>query len=275
MGSRSSTLHGPALDGSIQDFPLVNWVPDSETDMCMLCGDRFTTLRRRHHCRSCGKLMCNACTTQRTSLPQLGYDAGDPQRVCTYCFSVIKTQAEPLEVKLQMLYEHLHLMEFEQIDWKLVQRLAKINSQADEIQRYFKSAHTAKELARILFNAVADMASSLDVETKEFDKFENALNLFTVVDRVVHAKVCAGAVSDAEMEALTKRLEPFSEAVLEKTTTLKLESTQRLKMLLEVEKVAGDGGDGPLSLKSISVDLSVVDEEHTHPVELKRRKEDS
>jgi len=269
MGAHSSALHGPAIDGSISDFPLVNWIPDSETDKCMLCGDRFTALRRRHHCRSCGKLMCNACTTARTSLPQLGYDAEDLQRVCTYCYSVIKTQAEPLEAKVQLLYEQLHLMEFEQIDWKLVQRLAKINSQADDIQRYFKSANTARQLARILFDAVADMASSLDVETKEFEKFENALNLYTVVDRVVHCKVCSGAVTEEEMQALVLRLQPFSELVLEKTNSLKHESFQRLHLLLEAEKAREEEEQR----KMVETGLSPIQESTEH--DAKRRKEDS
>jgi len=252
MGARVTTLYAPATDGSIADFPLVDWVPDSETDMCMLCQDKFTTLHRRHHCRLCGKLTCNACTAQRSALPQLGYDANDPQRVCSLCFEVLKTQAEPLEEKLQVLYEQLHLMEFEHIDWKLVQRLAKINSQADEIQRFFRSTSTARQLARILYSAVCDMASSLDVETKEFEKFENALNLFTVVDRVVHCKVCAGAVSDEEMEALTKRLQPYSEMVLEKTTSMKSDTMKRIRELMVANRSPEDAQLAKNMMVSIS-----------------------
>ena len=32
------------------------WVKDQETIMCMICTKPFTTFRRRHHCRACGKV---------------------------------------------------------------------------------------------------------------------------------------------------------------------------------------------------------------------------
>ncbi|XP_030813278.1 lateral signaling target protein 2 homolog isoform X2 [Camarhynchus parvulus] len=35
--------------------PLPEWVPDSSCSQCSACRSPFTLLRRRHHCRSCGK----------------------------------------------------------------------------------------------------------------------------------------------------------------------------------------------------------------------------
>lgn len=32
------------------------WVPDSDASSCMLCDVKFTVLKRRHHCRACGKV---------------------------------------------------------------------------------------------------------------------------------------------------------------------------------------------------------------------------
>ena len=34
------------------------WVPDSVATHCMNCGLKFSVLRRRHHCRACGKVCC-------------------------------------------------------------------------------------------------------------------------------------------------------------------------------------------------------------------------
>lgn len=32
------------------------WVPDNEAPVCMSCKAIFTVVRRRHHCRNCGKV---------------------------------------------------------------------------------------------------------------------------------------------------------------------------------------------------------------------------
>lgn len=38
--------------GKVKPF----WIPDEEAPACMLCFGRFTVLKRRHHCRACGKV---------------------------------------------------------------------------------------------------------------------------------------------------------------------------------------------------------------------------
>lgn len=55
------------------DAPMVDtlqlWRPDEASPVCMHCGALFTMLRRRHHCRGCGELLCGACTRARVVLP--------------------------------------------------------------------------------------------------------------------------------------------------------------------------------------------------------------
>ncbi|EGC31822.1 hypothetical protein DICPUDRAFT_156270 [Dictyostelium purpureum] len=59
------------------------WVPDHQEDCCLNCKSQFNTLLRRHHCRGCGNLFCNNCTSKRQSLPQLHYNK--PVRICNRC----------------------------------------------------------------------------------------------------------------------------------------------------------------------------------------------
>eukprot|EP00794_Sanderia_malayensis_P007788 gene7788-8633_t len=58
------------------------WVPDKDSRSCMNCGVKFTVVRRRHHCRACGKVMCANCCNMRAELPYLEYKPG---RVCQAC----------------------------------------------------------------------------------------------------------------------------------------------------------------------------------------------
>lgn len=41
------------------------WMPDDISRECYECATRFSTLRRRHHCRVCGQIFCSRCCSQR------------------------------------------------------------------------------------------------------------------------------------------------------------------------------------------------------------------
>jgi hypothetical protein len=57
-------------------------MPDNSTKTCTACGLAFSLLRRRHHCRVCGKIFCQACSSQTANVGNEGH-----VRVCDNCFS--------------------------------------------------------------------------------------------------------------------------------------------------------------------------------------------
>ena len=63
------------------------WIPDEEAPACMNCSQRFTVLRRRHHCRACGRVLCSACCSSRANLE---YMESKDARVCLPCLQVLK-----------------------------------------------------------------------------------------------------------------------------------------------------------------------------------------
>jgi hypothetical protein len=60
------------------------WIPDVEAPKCMSCGVNFTVVKRRHHCRNCGKVFCARCSSNSVPLPKFGHHK--PVRVCNRCF---------------------------------------------------------------------------------------------------------------------------------------------------------------------------------------------
>uniref|UniRef100_A0A3Q3KT95 Zinc finger FYVE domain-containing protein 26 n=1 Tax=Mastacembelus armatus TaxID=205130 RepID=A0A3Q3KT95_9TELE len=43
-----------------------DWVPDTQHHVCMVCRrERFTMFNRRHHCRTCGRLVCHTCSEHK------------------------------------------------------------------------------------------------------------------------------------------------------------------------------------------------------------------
>lgn len=65
-----------------QDPPI--WLPDKDCNECMACQVPFSFVRRRHHCRNCGKIFCRRCSSNYVRLPQFGQDKA--VRVCNRCF---------------------------------------------------------------------------------------------------------------------------------------------------------------------------------------------
>lgn len=60
------------------------WIPDIEAPKCMSCGANFTVVKRRHHCRNCGKVFCARCSSNSVPLPKYGHYKA--VRVCNKCF---------------------------------------------------------------------------------------------------------------------------------------------------------------------------------------------
>ena len=89
----------------------VRWMKNSEADACLACAKRFNVVRRRHHCRRCGKLFCSDCAS-KTAVVDF-QDRADPcgekrpkffglvrddqddnvaakVKVCDFCYLVLK-----------------------------------------------------------------------------------------------------------------------------------------------------------------------------------------
>ncbi|XP_067937820.1 uncharacterized protein [Watersipora subatra] len=67
------------------------WLPDSQTNVCMACQVKFSFTRRKHHCRSCGNIFCDSCSSLRSRLQYMDFKEA---RVCKSCHENIALAAE-------------------------------------------------------------------------------------------------------------------------------------------------------------------------------------
>ena len=70
----------------------VLWIDDADARQCACCDKLFTLLRRKHHCRLCGQVICDACSKTRrvVGLRRQGKDTKQAardklKRVCDAC----------------------------------------------------------------------------------------------------------------------------------------------------------------------------------------------
>lgn len=84
--------------------PHRQWASDDSAKNCHLCGVVFSLFKRRHHCRSCGEVVCDNCSNLRALLDKpLSFPTGkssdkqhQPLRICKHCAEAIRT---PLPLK--------------------------------------------------------------------------------------------------------------------------------------------------------------------------------
>ncbi|XP_062909472.1 RUN and FYVE domain-containing protein 1 [Mobula hypostoma] len=61
------------------------WLKDDEATSCKQCEKEFSISRRKHHCRNCGDIFCNNCSSNELALPSYP----KPVRVCDSCHTLL------------------------------------------------------------------------------------------------------------------------------------------------------------------------------------------
>ena len=112
------------VDGSLPtEIPMVNrrWVPDKEQGKCIGCDRSFSLIRRRHHCRACGLIFCNDCSSDKCLIPrqliiapnekalaQIDVALGHRLRTCHRCARALENVQEDLRAidpKAELSYQ--------------------------------------------------------------------------------------------------------------------------------------------------------------------------
>jgi len=70
-----------------------DWTPDNSSTCCEECFAKFTVFRRRHHCRKCGRLVCEKCAPKDNTKPILEFGVLEPVRHCLKCYATPKLRA--------------------------------------------------------------------------------------------------------------------------------------------------------------------------------------
>ena len=85
LNGRSCTLNRVYLrKPTAGNYTDVGWVLDGDVSSCMICSKDFWLLVSRHHCRSCGNIICDECSPHALTIKEL--PTIDPERVCLMCY---------------------------------------------------------------------------------------------------------------------------------------------------------------------------------------------
>ncbi|CAM9819814.1 unnamed protein product, partial [Hapterophycus canaliculatus] len=78
---REAVAQGAAVIGALENVKLEmaqrdKWEKDEDAEVCAVCRQGFKIYRRRHHCRYCGRVVCQDCSASKIA----GRRACDPCR---------------------------------------------------------------------------------------------------------------------------------------------------------------------------------------------------
>lgn len=126
-----------------KDISSLDWQDDKSSDVCMRCSYKFTLIKRRHHCRFCGHIVCGDCSRYK-----LSDSTGEEQRACDQCVETKnagdidpRVEDEPQLKKLEELTDNTaDLLSLEFLDEDREEGYQSLESK-DELELY-NSAHT-------------------------------------------------------------------------------------------------------------------------------------
>ncbi|MBN3313649.1 ZFY26 protein, partial [Atractosteus spatula] len=133
-----------------------NWVPDHSQSVCMACRkEQFTMFNRRHHCRRCGRLVCNSCSSRKMQVEGCRDEA---VRVCDQCYNffyqLAEEESEPEEVSGSPCPGDVGFASILQLpEMPLRQHKLGLNEAENEIERsefYYEQAPSASLCVAIL-----------------------------------------------------------------------------------------------------------------------------
>eukprot|EP00929_Paragymnodinium_shiwhaense_P002159 TRINITY_DN102366_c0_g1_i1.p1 TRINITY_DN102366_c0_g1~~TRINITY_DN102366_c0_g1_i1.p1 ORF type:complete len:285 (+),score=27.58 TRINITY_DN102366_c0_g1_i1:82-855(+) len=84
--SYNVTTPSSCYAGGARRMPAGQWTADKDARSCQQCNVKFTLVRRRHHCRKCGRCVCGWCAPKENSrpIPEAGFK--EPVRHCYMCY---------------------------------------------------------------------------------------------------------------------------------------------------------------------------------------------
>ncbi len=113
------------------------WSKDKTSSICQLCSDNFGLTNRRHHCRACGVLCCDKCSTKRLQLSGQSLESEQvsgkdkkkedkSERVCDGCFNRLCHEAS------QPSADHFRIRQLKQCALDVIRSIEELIDALDD-----------------------------------------------------------------------------------------------------------------------------------------------
>eukprot|EP00164_Ancoracysta_twista_P006709 GFYU01009402.1.p1 GENE.GFYU01009402.1~~GFYU01009402.1.p1 ORF type:complete len:344 (-),score=97.18 GFYU01009402.1:316-1347(-) len=213
------------------------WMNDDESNVCLVCSEKFTVRKRRHHCRHCGKLVCGTCAPKRT-MPSLGFEG--PTRLCDSCvtqkttedkirsFSVI---IDEKDAKLAEMQDELASRE-DALDGLRKGLLDNQNTSALRQQEAEREKNSMVNEKKRMQASLDDMQNKISIKDAEIDDLNTRMSL-------LESNLESARGESSNWQTMLQQEKESAEATVKKMNELHDAKTKKLKhRLSELETAA-------------------------------------
>eukprot|EP01039_Chlorochromonas_danica_P002216 gene2216-2420_t len=186
----------------------VKWTADNASQSCLMCLDKFTLSNRRHHCRCCGILCCDVCSSKRIKLPiiasatKVTKGKAEGERVCDCCFNRLLfscsewNQALNMAKKVQRKIEESLKEEMERrevLTLKSPASTGSMNSMGGKspMSSTGKSIGAANAAANETLKVLEERGEKMSEVAEKSEQLKNAASDFHKMTRTLHQQLQA------------------------------------------------------------------------------------
>lgn len=139
-------------------MPTRKWVKDEDVLSCYTCKTIFGWFVRKHHCRFCGNIFCNPCSSQNALIPEelLSQDS----KIGTFNEFVSKKWTKSQEYRV--CNECKNLIEFTHIVKNNIQQFYDSNMTIETLREHAKSSIEWDNVLRYIMSIVGDLQTKLE-----------------------------------------------------------------------------------------------------------------
>jgi len=142
-----------------------HWIADEASIYCIDCLTEFDLFERRHHCRSCGKVYCDKCSSYRSVVSRY-YVETETKRVCKSCYEKLNKDKNFTQFRSNddVFWEKVK-NDFDEIE-EIVKQIRDQTSMSGASDYEDAASATSDNACRIelLFEKLAESYSSKDKE---------------------------------------------------------------------------------------------------------------
>lgn len=136
-----------------------------EGDECFRCKTAFGVITRKHHCRACGNIFCDKCSSKTSTVPKFGIEK--EVRVCDSCYTQLQSgraQGQPGQS------EGKKVTWADDQSWQDDQAAVMERYQREKVKKADKARKSQEDEARLKEQEELELAIALSLDEAEQSK---------------------------------------------------------------------------------------------------------